>query len=155
MFVPNDCIRAIEQQHTMTDFVWVCGIHYSYVHQTVQMISTTFQMNHFLHIICFTENIQVEWCPMIWILYTQKPSSFSLSSLTIQHNSNRHIICYDKCRILHINAFLCVRMCVFPAISSINCSVFEMHAVLMKMKIFYTKYHANYFMTNGTIECFK
>lgn len=34
-------------------------------------------------------------------------------------------------------------------ISGINCLVLFMHAVLMKLKIFSTKYHVNYFMANG------
>lgn len=84
------------------------------------------------------------------VTHIPKPSSFSLSSLTIQHNSNTLYICYDECtNFAHKWHF--VFECIQRFQASICSGFCEMNAVLMKMKIFYTKYHANYFMANGTV----
>lgn len=72
---------------------------------------------------------------------------------------------YDECQIrtvhFHKRTFGCVCMCKGAcALARSLCPISghqlpgfaNGHAVLVQMKIFYTKYHANYFITNGAIE---
>lgn len=119
-------------------------------HQTVQMISTTFHMNHFHHIIhLYNIRSRVRDTHTERIVHpTFETKVISLSSLTIQCSaiSRPTVIVYIPMnakfgQYIFISDYLCTRTectCACRWISSINCVVWQMHAVPIEMKIFAT-----------------